>query len=182
MKKTLTIISVLIILVLMLFILTGCGKTASTERLAKDADGAMLNATDIINLMKAEFITENNTPNYNAPIYEIVTYTEKTDPNNLLGRPNQYTSKANFSDIRILTTDDLIDHNIIGGTVEVFNNTEDLQKRKSYIESITSSASVFAEYSYSKYNVLLRLDKKLTSEQAKEYEEIFYKICDIYYK
>ena len=91
----------------MLFILAVCRKPTNTERLVKDVDGVALNATDIINLMKVEFITENNTPNYNAPIYEIITYTEKTDPNNLLGRPNQYTSKANFSDIRILTADDL---------------------------------------------------------------------------
>ena len=53
-----------------------------------------------------------------------------------------------------------------------------MKKRKDYLETITSSMSVFAEYSYAQGVYLLRLNKSLTPAQAKEYEEIFYKIIN----
>lgn len=64
----------------------------------------------------------------------------------------------------------------IGGTIEVFKNESDMKKRKDYVESITSSMSVFAEYSYGDECYLLRLNKSLSPTQAKEYEKIFYEI------
>ena len=50
--------------------------------------------------MTAEEIC-NELKNNNNNIGKIVVYTEETDSNNLLGRPNQYTSKVNFADNRI---------------------------------------------------------------------------------
>ena len=51
-----------------------------------------------------------------------------------------------------------------------------MKKRKEYIEQISNSSSMFAQYIYSKGNVLLRLEKDLTPEQAQEYEKIFNQI------
>ena len=110
-------------------------------------------------------------------IGKIVVYTVETDLNELLGRPNQYTSKVQFADNR-LSQEFVEENDAVGGTVEVFENEKDMNNRKEYIESISSQASIFAEYTYSAGNALLRLDNELTPEQAKEYEEAFYSIMN----
>lgn len=124
--------------------------------------------------MTAEEIC-NELKNNNNNIGKIVVYTEETDSNNLLGRPNQYTSKVNFADNRI-SQEYVEENDAKGGTIEVFNNKTDMKKRKEYIEQISNSSSMFAQYIYSKGNVLLRLEKDLTPEQAQEYEKIFNQI------
>ena len=124
--------------------------------------------------MTAEEIC-NELKNNNNNIGKIVVYTEETDSNNLLGRPNQYTSKVNFADNRI-SQEYVEENDAKGGTIEVFNNKTDMKKRKEYIEQISNSSSIFAQYIYSKGNVLLRLEKDLTPEQAQEYEKIFNQI------
>lgn len=53
-----------------------------------------------------------------------------------------------------------------------------MQKRKDYIESISSSASIFAQYIYSNDYVLLRLESELTPEQAQKYETAFNEIMN----
>ena len=50
------------------------------------------------------------------PIGNVVVYTEETDPNKFLGRPNQYISKLNFSDTTLSPNAD----NLNGGGIEVF--------------------------------------------------------------
>ena len=124
--------------------------------------------------MTAEEIC-NELKNNNNNIGKIVVYTEETDSNNLLGRPNQYTSKVNFADNRI-SQEYVEENDAKGGTIEVFNNKTDMKKRKEYIEQISNYSSMFAQYIYSKGNVLLRLEKDLTPEQAQEYEKIFNQI------
>lgn len=122
-------------------------------------------AEEIINLMKEK----------NSNIGKIVVYNEENDLNNLLGRPNQYTSKIQFADNR-LDQSYVEENDAKGGTIEVFNSKEDMENRKKYIETISTQASIFAQYIYSKGNAILRLDTELTPEQAKEYETIFNEI------
>ncbi len=114
-----------------------------------------------------------------------VTYTEESDLNDLLGRPNQYISKTTFEVIGLEQINNSLDSEYFseeeineptGGTVEVFNNKEDMKKRKEYVETISSSMSALSEYSYGKGCVLLRLDHQLTPSEAKEYENIFNEI------
>lgn len=121
----------------------------------------------------------------NQNIGRVVVYSEETDINELLGRPNQYTSKVTFEDLRVPQTNKNLDPEYFsqeeinepqGGTIEVFESEEDMKKRKEYVEAVTSSMSVFVEYSYSDGVYLLRLDKSLTPAQAKEYEDLFYNI------
>lgn len=152
--------------------------------------------------MTAEEIT-NKLKEKNSNIGEIVVYTEETDTNELLGRPNSYISKTIFADIRItqpekMSIDEITNEeypnwsekekqNFVlsnnepnGGTIEVFNNVEDMQKRKDYLDSLMSSGNVLISgdyaYMYSFGNVLLRIDKSLTPAQAQEYETAFNEI------
>jgi hypothetical protein len=105
------------------------------------------------------------------PIGESVAYTAKNDPNDLLGRPNQYTSKATFKDTR-LNHDPMaakidIQH---GGSIEVFENQDDAIARKNYVENMGKVFSPASEYTYREGTVLLRLSHQLTPKQAAEYE------------
>lgn len=106
------------------------------------------------------------------PIGETTVYSGDNDPNKLLGRPNQYTGKANWLDTRLPreTTDKI--ESTDGGTVETFANEADAKARQAYVAGITSKASMFAEYAYLQGNVLVRLSKRLTPDQAGQYEAL----------
>lgn len=104
------------------------------------------------------------------PIGKIIVYTEKTDTNNLLGRPNQYISKVSFADKGVVQ---YLPNDPEGGTIETFNNSEDLTDRVTYIKTIEKSMPVFTEYIVINGNYLLRLNKKLTSKQVAKYKKVF---------
>ena len=101
------------------------------------------------------------------------TVTAENDPNHLLGRPNQYTSKATFSDTRIAASDVTgadkgdVDR---GGAIEVFANPADAKARATYIQNVTKAMSALAEYDYVHGTVLVRVSHYLTPKQAGEYE------------
>lgn len=162
-NKVIYVIAVIVILIigaLGVFLVNQNKKVSTNNEQSKN-----MTAEDICSELK----------NSNSNIGKIVVYTSETDMNNLLGRPNQYTSKVNFADNRI-SQEYVEENDAKGGTIEVFENKTDMEKRKEYIEQISNSSSMFTQYIYSKGNVLLRLEKELTPEQAKEYEEAFYKI------
>ena len=165
-KVSKIIVAVIIILILVIggyFVYSKVfNTTETTQSINKE-----LTAEEIVNKLKEK----------NSNIGKIVVYTAETDLNELLGRPNQYTSKVQFADNR-LSQEFVEENDAVGGTVEVFENEKDMNNRKEYIESISSQASIFAEYIYSAGNALLRLDNELTPEQAKEYEEAFYSIMN----
>ncbi|MEU2778731.1 hypothetical protein ABZ646_39160, partial [Streptomyces sp. NPDC007162] len=77
------------------------------------------------------------------------TVTADNDPNHLLGRPNQYTSKITFDDTRI-SADDVsgTDKGDVerGGAIEVFGSPADVQARAKYIQSVTKSMPMLTEY------------------------------------
>jgi hypothetical protein len=106
------------------------------------------------------------------PVGESVAYTAKTDPNDLLGRPNQYTSKVIFNDTR-LNPDPMAKGFDVqnGGSIEVFKDEDDAIARAKYLKNLTKSLSPLAEYSYREGTVLLRLSHRLTPTQAAEYED-----------
>jgi Na+-transporting methylmalonyl-CoA/oxaloacetate decarboxylase gamma subunit len=106
------------------------------------------------------------------PIGESIVYTAKNDPNDLLGRPNHYTSKVNFTDTR-LKPDPIADDKFDvqnGGSIEVFENKNDAIRRKEYVDSIGKGFSPISEYTYRDGTVLLRLSHRLLPKQAAEYE------------
>ena len=168
-KYIVLILTVLLIIVGGIFLYFKNNKS-KVENVSNAEITKEMTAEDIINAMKEQ----------NSNIGKVVIYNEETDLNKLLGRPNQYTSKITFEDKRIeqKNTDNEFlspeeQNEPTGGTIEVFNNSEDMMKRKEYINQISSSASIFNQYIYSKNKVLLRLENELAPTQAKEYEDLF---------
>lgn len=128
------------------------------------------------------------------PIAAVKVYTENDDPNSLLGRPGQYTSKANFHDRRLDPPVELgqcepippgappdaepvchdkpkdpgVEH---GGSVETFASSDDAKRRADYVKRISQSFGPLVEYDFLQGKVLLRLSKDLTPTQAKQYEQ-----------
>ncbi|ABR33847.1 MULTISPECIES: hypothetical protein [Clostridium] len=136
MKKILSIL----LCSLLLFTIVGCGSSAKKYT-----------AEEYGNKLKDAGVTIENME---------VTTTEN-DKNQLLGRPNQYTSKVTFTN----------------GSIEVFANKEDATNRKEYIDNIGKKMPLVAEYNYvNDTGALLRLDKKLNPDEAKKYEDAFMKI------
>lgn len=105
------------------------------------------------------------------PIGEYVVYDEQTDPNDLLGRPGQYTGKANFHDERLEFDEDFDTSS--GGAVEVFADREDAQVRKDYVDAISQAGPMFVQYSYLQGTVLLRVAGDITPTDAAAYESAF---------
>lgn len=109
----------------------------------------------------------------NLPINNVIVYTEQTDVNKFLGKPNQYISKVNFADTTIQQRDAT---NPNGGSIETFKNSKDLNARKTYIESIFKASPAFTEYIFVNKNYMLRLNKELSNDQVNKYEEAFMSI------
>lgn len=105
------------------------------------------------------------------PLSDIVAYTEETDPNNMIGKPEGYSSKADARDERLLTTDPTI-------TVEVFPTHEDAESRKKYVDSVAEIFSFAKEYSYVVGPALLRLDSAFSATQAEEYHVVFLSVLN----
>ncbi|WP_345612516.1 hypothetical protein [Pseudonocardia adelaidensis] len=103
-----------------------------------------------------------------------IVYSAQTDPNQLLGTPNLYVSKAAFTDTRIdpaQAKDTEIGSVELGGSVEVFLDEADARARKQYIDETIADLPIdVSEYSYVRGQVLLRLSRRLPPEQAAEYE------------
>jgi len=135
--------------------LVGCGDSKTST--------ASLTASDYIDKLKEA----------GHPIGLVVDYTAETDPNELLGRPNQYTSKSNFADT---TIEQLDPTDPDGGSVEVFKTKKDAENRKKYIDNIGESMPMLTEYSYINGTALLRLSKSLTPDQAEKYKGTFMEI------
>lgn len=147
--------------------LVGCGEetqnSSSISNISSETQLSLskMNAAQITEYLKAQGL----------PITNEIDYAEENDPNELLGRPNQYTSKVNFADSRITEQYD-IENNPVGGTIEVFTNSGDATKRKEYVEAIAQNVSFATQYIYQYDNVVLRLAYELTPTQAEEYNTV----------
>lgn len=101
------------------------------------------------------------------------TVTAENDPNHLLGRPGQYTSKVTFTDSHIKASD-VVDSSKgsvdLGGAVEVFADPAAATARAKYIQAVTKSLPALAEYDYVHGTVLVRVSHYLTPTQAAEYK------------
>jgi len=103
------------------------------------------------------------------PIGAVKNYTASSDPNELLGRPGQYTGKANFQDKRLTPSQDFDISG--GGSVETFANEDEAAARYEYVGAIAEGSALFAEYDFLEGTVVLRLSKELTPAQVKAYEK-----------
>lgn len=122
----------------------------------------ILNAEEFVEKLKAEGIE----------IVRTVSYTEETDANNLLGRPNQYTSKVNFA----LKKDEVFEGEDPENTIEVFEKEADALARKKYVEGVSKNLSFATQYIYHNGVYVLRIDNQTTPKEARRIEEVFLRI------
>lgn len=101
------------------------------------------------------------------PIGAVTVFDASTDPNEQLGRPGQYTSKASFADTRIGTEPDAFSG---GGDVEAFDDPAALTKRAEYLSGFADSPPIGGWYQYTAGNVILRVSFTLTPDQAAQYD------------
>lgn len=156
---------------LMVFLLSGCSNSQGNATVQTNTSGDSSNVSAVETNRSAEEIA-NALKDAGMPIGNIVVYDEKTDPNSLLGRPNEYTSKANFADSTVEQTDP---ENPVGGSIEVFGNSKDAQARYDYVCDIISQAPL-SQYIYLNGNVLLRIDSQVLPEDAARYQSAFNQI------
>src|SRR4051794_32999559 len=145
------------VLTLLALLIVGCG---SGDGVTSSSDISKPSAEEVIKQLQAAGV----------PIDVSQELTATNDPNELLGRPGQYTGKAFFHDARLRAEKDPDDPAASGGSVEVFASEADAKRRADYVRSITEGSSLFAEYSYLHGAVFIRATKKLTPDQAKVYE------------
>jgi hypothetical protein len=100
------------------------------------------------------------------PVSNIEVFTPKTDPNRLMGRPGQYISKVSFTDTNYPEND----LGKIDQTIETFPTTAAAKTRRDYIDRVTRNTPFLLQYQFLRGRVLLRLDKELSPDDAKEYE------------
>lgn len=109
-----------------------------------------------------------------VPIDASQELTAANDPSELLGRPGQYTGKAFFHDARLPAEKNSLHPELIdadsGGSVEVFASEADAKSRADYVRAVTESSGMFAEYSYLRGAVFIRVTAKLTPDQVAVYE------------
>jgi hypothetical protein len=117
------------------------------------------------------------------PVRLTITYTASNDPNELLGRPNEYTSKASFADKRVppsypakdgdcMSPPSAICFNGVayGGEVEVFPTADLALARYQYLRSFHPFLD---EYEFVFGDAVLRLSGGLTRSQANSYKGLF---------
>ena len=104
---------------------------------------------------------------------KVTVLTEKTDSNNLLGRPNGYVSAAVITDAGGDTSDS--DPGVsYGATVEMFDSRSATVRRSDYIQGILKDAPMLGtEYDYVRGKVLLRVSGELPPSVAAKYRAAF---------
>ena len=153
---------VLVVLALLGAIIMAFGVAGSGSQVSVPSFKAPQSASEVLQGLKDQ----------GFPIGKSVEYTAENDPNDLLGRPNQYTSKVMFKDTRLAPDPMAKGFDVQnGGSIEVFEDEDDAIARAKYLETVTKSFSFSAEYSYREGTVLLRLSHRLTPDQAAEYED-----------
>lgn len=135
--------------------------------------------------LTSEQIVQKLKDDYSLPITQELTYTEETDSNGLLGRPDQYTSKTSWNDENdvdeVQMCNDYPNDDYRDCTVEVFENKSDARERQEYIESVWEDGGLLHQdqYIYRAGTALLRVTYQITPDQAAAYEKAFYEIMGV---
>lgn len=145
-------------------LLIACGGSTGGNTGGSASTPSKLTAQGIVNSMKAQGLS----------IGEVASYDQNTDPNGLLGRPNQYIDKANFRDTELGPDSQTLD-NGGDGTVEIFNNANDAAARKAYVDNISKTSPMLGFYSYQSGKYLLRVVFAMSPDRAKTYQSAFLK-------
>lgn len=151
--------------------LAGCGGQAastSSQPAASPAPSATAPATQARVLALTAAQVTHALQARGLPVTGIEVLTAASDPNHLLGRPGEYTSKTEFADSRI--TGEAGQGVAAGGSVEVFAGHAGAVRRARYIQAIVQAdPALGAEYDYVAGAVLLRVSGQLIPAQALRY-------------
>lgn len=108
------------------------------------------------------------------PVTDVQVVTPKSDPNKLMGRPGQYTSKVFFTDMRYSHGE--YETSAGENTIEGFASIADAKRRADYVSKMARSSPMFAQYVYHRGTFVLRLDRALDPEEAAAYDAALAKI------
>lgn len=164
----------LLLITIALFTLMGCGDDSNNNKTAPKNIETEIVEKSITEETKEELTAEGLLQEFRdggMTIIDEITYTSSTDPNEKLGRPGEYIAKINFNDGNFSETWETPELSI-----EVFENEDDMIKRRDYIQGITdeSDSNALKYYIYGYDVFLFRIPYKVTPEVAAEYEAIFY--------
>ena len=164
-------------------IMTGCSGT--TDAVDTETDVVEVHEEEVVEEPVEEVAEEltagellEKLSEVNENVTEILVWTEETDINGNLGRPNQYTSKADFSDSRVeeyATTEEAkLESGLKGGTIEVFSSSSDCQTRYDYLKTFMDpSIGAFGlnQYMYKYDKVIFRVSYDVVPSEAEVYKE-----------
>lgn len=151
MKKTL-----LFFLMALLVLIVACSNNTGS---AIEGDEEQISSRALVSVI-------SSLPN----VKETLTYSEETDPNELLGKPNNYIGKIDFEDDRC---EQLVENHLEGGTIEYFSNEEDCDARYEYLEKLNNAkmgAFGLNQYMYKYPTLILRVSYDLTPTEAEQYK------------
>ena len=160
-KRKIRILALLLVLIMALSF-GGC----ALKKLA--APAAYKTAEEYLNDLKAK----------NSNVTEVLAWTEDTDVNGKLGRPNEYTSKADFSDSRVpeyfTSQAEKLEYGLSGGTIEVFETEADCNARYSYLKQfLDPSMGAFGlnQYMYKYKKAIFRVSYDIKPSEASTYKQ-----------
>ncbi|MFJ3728721.1 hypothetical protein ACIPYQ_40005 [Streptomyces sp. NPDC090045] len=153
-------------------LLAGCSTATSTPKAAPSGQAAPAPATSKVTADAASAFAVISAAVPSAKLSGTVS--AENDPNHLLGRPHQYTSKITFTDGRI-PADQTDGHKPgdveLGGSIETFPNAANAKARHDYIQTVTKGIPTLTEYDYLHGATLVRVSRLLTPAQAADYEK-----------
>jgi len=159
--------------------LAGCGSTTSPVK-AQATHTATKSAVVVPVALDATASARRIAAKVSAE--KVVTLTEATDVNNLLGRPNGYTSAAVLYDktvdvkYGIKCDDPKVSGSpgvSCGATVEVWASADAAKARAAYIQNFAKSMPSMVEYDYVLGNTLLRVTGAMKPSAAQQYNKAF---------
>jgi hypothetical protein len=99
--------------------------------------------------------------------------TTKNDPNDLIGRPNGYTSAAYIYDEFSEAYDQSLDVDL-GAKIEVFRDERDARSRYNYVKQFEADNPIVgSQYMYIEGPVLLRVAQAVPPKVARQYRDAF---------
>lgn len=111
----------------------------------------------------------------NPAVTDSIIFTEENDPNEALGRPNQYIGKADLSIEGVEELNEDKAQGLSGGTIETFNNEKDCDARAEYLKAFMDPAmGAFGvdQYTYKYKKMIFRISHSVTPENAAKYKEL----------
>lgn len=123
----------------------------------------------------AELVTEAMEDS-GIPVGQIIVYNRRTDGNKLLGRPGGYVEKADWEDTRTDCFDFELEGYECGGTIEIFDDLDDLKKRFAYLKQFATPESIGGLpiggfYMWRTQFAVIRVGNALLRHRANEYDD-----------